>query len=99
MFWSDDKMSILRELSDEELKIFQNSMWGFDYNGENFFEMIVKSELETSNSNARQSVNAWAISINWNKITDAKYDFSNDFINGKFLLLQKWKKNFKLILK
>jgi hypothetical protein len=51
--------------------------------------MIVKSELENSNSNARQSVNAGAISINGNKITDSKYDFTNDFINGKFLLLQK----------
>ena len=61
--------------------------------------MIVKSELENSNSNARQSVNAGAIFINGNKITDSKYDFTNDFINGKFLLLQKWKKNFKLILK
>ena len=99
MFWSDDKMSILRELSDEELKIFQNSMWGFDYNGENFFEIIVKSGLETSNSNARQSVSSGAIHINENKITDAKYDFSNDFINNKFLLLQKGKKNFRLILK
>ena len=99
MFWSDDKMSILRELSDEELKIFQNSMWGFDYNGENFFEIIVKSGLETSNSNARQSVSSGAIHINENKITDAKYDFSNDFINNKFLLLQIGKKNFRLILK
>ncbi|MBF0913686.1 tyrosine--tRNA ligase [Candidatus Gracilibacteria bacterium] len=99
MFGDDDKIEILKKLPEDELKIFQKSMGGFDYIGENFFEMIVKSELETSNSNARQSVNAGAISINGNKITDAKYDFSNDFINGKFLLLQKGKKNFKLILK
>ena len=99
MFGDDDKIEILKKLPEDELKIFQKSMWGFDYIGENFFEMIVKSELENSNSNARQSVNAGAISINGNKITDSKYDFTNDFINGKFLLLQKWKKNFKLILK
>ena len=99
MFGDDDKIEILKKLPEDELKIFQKSMWGFDYIGENFFEMIVKSELENSNSNARQSVNAGAIFINGNKITDSKYDFTNDFINGKFLLLQKWKKNFKLILK
>lgn len=97
--FGENKMEILKNLSDEELKIFKNSIWGFEYSDENLFEIIVKSELENSNSNARKTLESGWISINWQKITDTKYDFSSDFINEKFLLLQKWKKNFRLILK
>ncbi|PZM83797.1 tyrosine--tRNA ligase [Candidatus Gracilibacteria bacterium] len=99
MFGENDKVEVLKTLTEEELKVFQNSMGGFDYAGENFFEIIVASGLETSNSNARQAVSSGAIHINSKKITDAKYDFSADFINDKFLLLQKGKKNFRIILK
>lgn len=99
MFWENEKIEILKNLTKEELKIFQKSMWGFDYLDENFFEIIVKSWLENSNSNARNSVLSGAIYINWQKITDTKYDFSKDFINNEFLLLQKGKKTFRIILK
>lgn len=99
MFGENDKVEVLKTLTEEELKVFQNSMWWFNYTWENFFEIIVTSWLESSNSNARQAVSSGAIHINWKKITDAKYDFSADFINDKFLLLQKWKKNFRIILK
>jgi len=37
--------------------------------------------------------------INEKKIDDARYDFSTDFINGKFLLLKKGKKNYKIVIK
>lgn len=99
MFGDEDKIEILKNLSDEELKIFQNAMWWINFSSENLFEIIVNSWLENSNSNARKTLESGWISINWQKITDTKYDFSSDFINEKFLLLQKWKKNFRLILK
>lgn len=99
MFWENEKIEILKNLSDEELKVFQDAMWWFDYSEENLFEMIVNSGLEKSNSSARQTISSGGISINWKKIEDLKYDFSSDFIDEKFLLLQKWKKNFRLILK
>lgn len=99
MFWENEKIEILKNLSDEELKVFQDAMWWFDYSEENLFEMIVNSGLEKSNSSARQTISSGWISINWKKIEDVKYDFSADFIDEKFLLLQKWKKNFRLILK
>lgn len=99
MFWENEKIEILKNLSDEELKVFQDAMWWFDYSEENLFEMIVNSRLEKSNSSARQTISSGGISINWKKIEDVRYDFSSDFIDEKFLLLQKWKKNFRLILK
>ena len=97
--FGENKLEILKNLSDEELKIFKNSIWGLEYSGENLFEMMVNSGLESSNSNARQTLTSGWLYINWQKIEDYKYDFSKDFINDKFLLLQKWKKNFRLILK
>ncbi len=93
------KIEILKNLSHEELLTFQKSIWWFDYTWENLFESIVKSELALSNWEARKSVQSWAISINSEKISEFEYDFSTNFINDSFILLQKWKKNFRLILK
>jgi tyrosyl-tRNA synthetase len=39
------------------------------------------------------------IFINEKKIEDTKYDFSSDFVNGKFLILRKGKKNYKIVIK
>jgi tyrosyl-tRNA synthetase len=99
MFWKDDKLEILKTLDNEELKTFQNAMWGFEYNWENLFETIVKSELAKSNSDARNSVKSWAIYINEEKIFDFNTDVSQKFIDDKFLFIRKGKKNLKLVLK
>ncbi len=99
MFGSDSKVEVLKWLKDNEIDTFQNAMWGFKYASENFFEIIVKSWLAKSNTEARQSVQSWAITINEQKISDFNYDFSNDFINDKVLLLWKGKKNFRIISK
>ncbi len=99
MFWSWDKLEVLKKLNDDELKTFQNAMWWLNYMWENLFEIIVCSGLSKSNSEARQAIQSWAISINEIKISDFQYDFSSSFINNKVLLLKKWKKNFRLIVK
>jgi len=99
MFWKNDKLEILKSLSEEELKTFRNAMWGFDYDSENLFETIVKSELAKSNWDARNSVKSWAIYINEEKIEDFNFDVNSSFIDNKFIFIRKWKKNLKLILK
>jgi tyrosyl-tRNA synthetase len=93
------RIEILKKLNHEELLIFQKSIWGFHYTSENLFESIVKSELAPSNGEARKSVQSWAISINSEKISEFDYDFAANFINDSFILIQKGKKNFRLILK
>jgi len=93
------KIEVLQKLNNDELEIFKNAMWGLDYKGENLFEIIVEAGLSKSNSEARQAVKSWAISINEEKVLDFNHDFSESFINNKVLLLKKWKKNFRLILK
>ncbi len=99
MFWNSDKIKILESLGDDEIQTFLKAMWGFKYEWQNLFEVIVKSELAPSNSEARNSVKAGAIFINEEKIGDFNYDFENNFINNKVILIRKWKKNYKLIVK
>ncbi len=97
MFTSDNRLDVLKWLTKNELETFKQSIWWFEYNQENLFETIVKSWLAKSNSEARQSIQSLAITINEQKISDFNYDFNNYFINSKFLLLWKWKKSFRII--
>lgn len=99
MFGSWDKVSELSGLSSKDLSTYKNAMWGLEYSEQNFFEIIVESGLAKSNSEARNAVQSWAISINWEKISDMKHDFSWDFLSNGSLLLQKGKKNLRIIIK
>ena len=99
MFWKWDKLEILKKLTQEELEIFRNAMWGFEYSEENLFETIVKSELAKSNSEARNSIKSWAIYINEEKITDFNFDVSSSFVNNKVMFIKKGKKNQRIVLK
>jgi tyrosyl-tRNA synthetase len=99
MFGKDDKLEILKTLSDDELKTFQNAMWGFEYENQNLFETIVKSDLAKSNWDSRNSVKAGAIYINEEKISEFSFDVSESFIDNKFIFIRKGKKSLRLILK
>lgn len=100
MFSDDEnRIEVIKNLSDYEIKTFMQAMWWFKYNGENFFETIVKSELAKSNSEARELVKSWAIYVNERKISDFNFEITKNFINDKILLLRKWKKNFKIVCK
>lgn len=86
-FWEDSFQEVFKEI------------WGITFKDQNLFELFIESGLEKSWGTTRQSLSSWALYINEEKITDSHYDFSNDFIEWKFLLLRKWKKNFRLIIK
>ncbi len=99
LFWEADKLETLKTLESNELEIFFAEIWGLEYLWQNLFELFVQSWLEQTNSTARQTLTWGGMYINEKKIEDGKYDFSWDFIDGKFLLLRKWKKNYKLVVK
>jgi tyrosyl-tRNA synthetase len=99
MFGWLDRLAVLKSLDNDKINTFQKAMWGFNYSWENLFEIIVKSWLANSNTEARQAVQSWAISINEEKILDFNFDFSKSFINDKVLLISKGKKNFRIIRK
>jgi tyrosyl-tRNA synthetase len=63
------------------------------------FEVLIGSGLEKSGSTARQSIQSGAIYINEVKVVDSNYILENNFIDNKFLLLRKGKKNFRIVKK
>ncbi len=99
LFWNSDKIEIIKNSSNEELENIFSELWWFEFLSENLFELLVSSWLATSNTDARKTIESWAFYINEQKVTDTKYDFTNDFINWKLLLLRKGKKTFKLVIK
>ena len=99
LFWSGDKIELLKGLNEDEFQIFFTEIGWIEYSDQNLFGMFIESELEQSGWTARQTLSSGAMFINEVKIEDGHYDFSGDFINGSFLLLRKWKKNFRIVKK
>ncbi len=99
LFEAEDKLELLNSLSGEEFDIFCDEIGFLNYTDQNLFGLFIDSGLEQSGSSARQTLQNGGMFINGEKITDGHYDFSWDFVDGKFLLIQKWKKNFRIIKK
>ncbi len=94
-------IELLSNSDDEAIFETYNEIWWVEYKEQNLFELFVSSGLEQSNSTARQTFQEGVMYINEKKIEDAKYDFSADFVNGKFLILRKGKKSpkYKIVIK
>lgn len=99
LFGEGDKLEIIKNLSEPERASFVKELGGIEYTGQNLFELFVQSGLEASNSTARQTLQNGGMFVNEVQITDGKYDFSNDWIDGKYLLLRKGKKSYKIVVK
>lgn len=99
LFGEGDKLEIIKTLSELERVSFIKELGGVEYTGQNLFELFVQSGLEASNSTARQTLQNGGMFVNEVQITDGKYDFSHDWIDGKYLLLRKGKKSYKIVVK
>ena len=99
LFGEEDKLSLLKWLSQEEFEIFFREVWGIEYKDQNLFWLFIESWLETSGSTARQTMLNGGMFVNENNISDGHYDFRGDFIEEKFLLLRKGKKHYKIVRK
>lgn len=99
LFGEGDKLEIIKNLSEPERASFVKELGGVEYTGQNLFELFVQSWLEASNSTARQTLQNGGMFVNEVQITDGKYDFSSDWIDGKYLLLRKGKKSYKIVVK
>ncbi|HRO07405.1 MAG TPA: tyrosine--tRNA ligase [Saprospiraceae bacterium] len=66
----------------------------------NIVDMLVHTEILSSKSEARKAIQGNAITINKEKITSHEYIIRNeDFIHGRFLMLENGKKNKYLVRK
>ncbi len=86
-------------MNTEEFDAFYTSVGGVNYTDQNLFGLFIESGLEQSGSTARQTMQNGGMYINEQQITDGHYDFTNDFIDGKYLLLRKGKKQYKIVVK
>lgn len=99
IFWWLDTETVLSETKPGDMINMQKELWWFKYSSENLFETIVASWLCNSNSEARNAVSSWAITINEEKISDFQFDFFDKFNKDWFLFIKKWKKNYKIVNK
>ena len=99
LFGENDKLALLKNLSDDELQDFAKEIGMQEFSDQNLFGLFIDSWLESSGSTARQTMQNGGMFINEVQVTDGHYDFSQEFIAGRFLLLRKGKKNYRIILK
>lgn len=99
LFGEEDKIELLKSLCVEEFEIFYKEIGGAKYQDQNLFGLFIESGLEQSWSTARQTMKNGGMYINEKNITDGYYDFSGDFIDGRFLLLRKGKKHYRIIMR
>lgn len=99
LFGDSDKLTLLKDLTLDEFEAFFQGIGGIEYTGQNLFELFVQTGLEGSNSTARQTLQNGGMFVNEVQITDGKYEFSADWIDGKYLLLRKGKKSYKIVVK
>lgn len=99
LFGENDKLEMLKNLSESQLESFATEIGGLKFTNQNLFGLFIDSGLEISWSSARQTMQNGGMFINEKQITDGHYDFSEDFIDGRFLLLRKGKKNYRIIMK
>ena len=59
--------------------------------------LSVKTGFIKSNSEARRALKENSISVNKEKVTEENIISENNIINGKFILLQRGKKNYFVI--
>lgn len=91
----------LKNLNEEDfLSIFEGVPQGKLTNYENMgiIDALTESGFLKSKSDARRSLKENAISVNKEKVTDTLLLNKNHLINGKYILLQRGKKNYFLLL-
>jgi len=94
LFWSQDKIEILKSLDNESLQYFQKEVWGKKYNQEDLLDLLVNCKLSNSRWEAKKDIKAWAIFLNEKKIIDFT---ENITFNENVALIRKGKKNYAII--
>ena len=64
---------------------------------EEIVDFLVQTNVFTSKGEARKMLQGNGVSINKDKVTDQKVINSDDLLKGKYILVQKGKKNYYLI--
>lgn len=99
LFGRGDVLESIRDLSSEDIDALQAETGGITISAWDYslLELLVQSELVSSNGEAKKLIQGWWIYINEQKVEDIAMIFSSsDIING-IILLRKWKKGYKVV--
>lgn len=100
LFGDIDKLDAIKKLSSEDIVALSRETWSIKYSSWlQILDALVNSWLTTSRWEWRKLIEWGWVFLNEVKVVDwFKEIIDSDFINNT-LILRKWKKNFKLILK
>ncbi len=100
LFWDKDKLEVLKTLGEDDLKALAKETWSstFSWNIQ-VLDALINTWLATSRWDWKKLIEWGWIFLNEVKVEDSSREITEkDFINWA-IILRKWKKNFKLILK
>lgn len=100
LFWNNDKLETLKSLSKDDLEALAKETGSTNYTSWLIIlDALINSWLASSRWDWRKLIEWGWIYLNEAKVTDWFAEINDtDFINSA-IILRKWKKNFKLILK
>ena len=100
LFWETDKLEILKSLKKEDIEALAKETWSINFSSNlQILDALVNVWLASSRGDSRKLIEWGWIFLNEIKVEDWFTEISEaDFINWA-LILRKWKKNFKLVLK
>lgn len=102
ILFSNDTASILKKLNEEQLLQVMEGVPTATYNrniaGADLITVLSETKIFASKGEAKKMIQNGGLSINKEKIDNADFIVTNEFLlNGKYLLIQKGKKNYYLV--
>lgn len=82
----------------QSMPTFELSEADFDNGAIGILNLLSKSGLVPSNSEARRAVQQGGVSLDGDKVTDPKVEFSKDVFSGDGVVLKRGKKNFRKVV-
>ncbi len=101
LFWWENNIETIKSMSNDEIKALFRETWWIEKSEINWklLDLLVESKLVESKWEGKKMIEWGGIYLNENKVQDINYDIQHtDIINNQFILLRKWKKNYKMII-
>lgn len=105
ILFSNDTANALRTLTEQQLLEVMDGVPAFNFakenilNGHNLVNLLSETGIFPSKSEAKKMIQSGGVSLNKIKLTDIDFLVSkDDLLNDKYLLIQKGKKHYHLII-
>jgi len=101
LFGWENTLETLKSLSDNDITALQNETGWAKFNWPSkVLDILVETWLVPSKWEWKKMIESWAVYVNEEKISDINTEISEiNLINWKLVLIRKWKKNYKTLVK